>query len=98
MTIDPAQRTLPVLLAWREQARLRGQVHYDDKQQAWQVFGHPEATLVLSDPARFSSDLTGLLPAQDDLDLFQKGNFVRMDPPQHRKLRLLVSQAFTPRT
>jgi cytochrome P450 len=52
---------------------------------------------VLSEPATFSSDLTHLLPVQDDLALFQKGNFVRMDPPRHRKLRGLVSQAFTPR-
>jgi cytochrome P450 len=50
-----------------------------------------------SDPATFSSDLTHLVPAQDDLALFEKGNFVRMDPPRHRKLRGLVSQAFTPR-
>src|SRR5262249_12788200 len=32
-----------------------------------------------------------------DFDLFARGNFVRMDPPKHRKLRALVSQAFTPR-
>src|SRR5262249_28396197 len=29
--------------------------------------------------------------------LFARGNFVRMDPPKHRKLRNLVSQVFTPR-
>ena len=97
MTTNPAQRTLPVFLAWLEQSRERGQVHYDTKQQSWQVLGHPEAVAVLSDPATFSSDLTHLFPAQDDLALFQKGNFVRMDPPRHRKLRGLVSQAFTPR-
>ena len=97
MTIDPGQRTLPVFLAWLEQSRQRGQVHYDDNQQSWQVLGHPESVAVLSDPATFSSDLTHLFPAQDDLALFQKGNFVRMDPPRHRKLRGLVSQAFTPR-
>jgi cytochrome P450 len=44
-----------------------------------------------------TTDLTNLVPAQDDLARFQKGNFVRMDPPRHRKLRGLVSQAFTPR-
>jgi cytochrome P450 len=97
MTASPAQPTLPVLLAWLEESRQRGQVHYDAHQQTWQVLGHPEAVAVLSDPAKFSSDLTGLVPAQDDLALFQKGNFVRMDPPRHRKLRGLVSQAFTPR-
>jgi cytochrome P450 len=84
-------------LAWLEAGRAQGQVHFDDKQQCWQVLGHPEVSRVLSDPAVFSSDLTALQPDQDDFALFQRGNFVRMDPPQHRKLRTLVSQAFTPR-
>jgi cytochrome P450 len=97
MTTNPAQRTLRMLLDWLEQSRQRGQVHYDVKQESWQVLGHPEAASVLSDPATFSSDLTHLFPAQDDMALFQKGNFVRMDPPRHRQLRGLVSQAFTPR-
>src|SRR4051794_970444 len=93
-------RTRPTFddfLAWLEAGRERGQIHFDEKQQCWQVLGHPEASAVLSDPAVFSSDLTALQPDQDDLALFQRGNFVRMDPPQHRKLRMLVSQAFTPR-
>ncbi|MGY1690713.1 cytochrome P450 [Geodermatophilus sp. SYSU D01105] len=85
------------LLAWLEAGRARGQVHFDDRQQCWQVLGHPEAVAVLSDPAVFSSDLTALQPDQDDFALFSRGNIVRMDPPQHRKLRTLVSQAFTPR-
>ncbi len=89
--------TFEELLAWLEAGRAQGQVHFDDKQECWQVLGHPEASAVLSDPAVFSSDLTALRPDQDDLVLFQRGNFVNMDPPQHRKLRTLVSQAFTPR-
>jgi cytochrome P450 len=84
-------------LAWLEDSRGRGPVHFDEKAQCWQVLGHPETSAILSDPAVFSSDLTALQPKQDDLELFQRGNFVRMDPPQHRKLRTLVSQAFTPR-
>jgi cytochrome P450 len=83
--------------AWLEDLRLHGQVHFDDKQQCWQVLGHPETSAVLSDPARFSSDLSAFQPDQEDFALFQRGNFVRMDPPQHRKLRTLVSQAFTPK-
>ena len=89
--------TFEDLLAWLEAGRARGQVHFDDTQQCWHVLGHPEVGVVLSDPAVFSSDITVLRPAQDDLALFQRGNFVQMDPPQHRKLRTLVSQAFTPR-
>ena len=89
--------TFDDFLAWLEAGREHGQVHYDDRQQCWQVLGHPEAGVVLSDPVVFSSDLTALQPAQDDLALFQRGNLVRMDPPRHRVLRSLVNQAFTPR-
>ncbi len=89
--------TFDEYLAWLEAGRAQGQVHFDDKQQCWHVLGHPEASTVLSDPAVFSSDLRALQPPQEDLALFQRGNFVQMDPPQHRKLRTLVSQAFTPR-
>jgi cytochrome P450 len=89
--------TFEDFLAWLEAGRAQGQVHFDDKQQCWHVLGHPEASTVLNDPAAFSSDLSALQPAQDDFALFQRGNFVNMDPPQHRKLRTLVSQAFTPK-
>ncbi|MFC4066432.1 cytochrome P450 [Actinoplanes subglobosus] len=89
--------TLPTFLDWLAEQRSRGLVHYDDRQQVWQVLGHPEVSAVLSDPALFSSDLSSVMPAQDEYLLFQKGNFVRMDPPRHRKLRGLVSQVFTPR-
>jgi cytochrome P450 len=89
--------TLPDLFTWLEQSRRDGQVHYDDRQRCWTVLGHPETVAVLADPATFSSDLGDLLPSQEDLDLFQRGNFVRMDPPRHDTLRRLVSQAFTPK-
>ena len=89
--------TFDDFLAWLEAGREHGQVHFDDRQQCWQVLGHPEAGIVLSDPVVFSSDLTALQPVQDDLALFQRGNLVRMDPPRHRVLRSLVNQAFTPR-
>jgi cytochrome P450 len=89
--------TFEDLLGWLEASRAHGQVQFDDTQQCWHVLGHPEVSAVLSDPAVFSSDLSALRPDQDDLALFQRGNFVNMDPPQHRKLRTLVSQAFTPR-
>ncbi|GAB3836042.1 cytochrome P450 family protein [Dactylosporangium cerinum] len=89
--------TLPDLYEWLERSRRDGQVHYDERQQSWAVLGHPEAAAVLTDPATFSSDLGDLLPRQEDMELFQRGNFVRMDPPQHDRLRRLVSQAFTPK-
>jgi cytochrome P450 len=89
--------TFEDLLAWLEASRAHGPVHFDDKQQCWHVLGHPEVSNILSDPATFSSDLAALRPDQDDLALFQRGNFVNLDPPRHRTLRALVSQAFTPK-
>src|SRR4051794_13718089 len=89
--------TFDDFVAWLERIRPDGQVQFDEKSRCWYVLGHPETTAVLSDPAVFSSDLTSLQPDQEDFALFQRGNFVRMDPPQHRKLRTLVSQAFTPK-
>ncbi|GAA0633208.1 cytochrome P450 [Kutzneria viridogrisea] len=92
-----AHDNLNDLLTWLEAERARGQVTYNEKQECWQVLGHPEVSRVLSDPATFSSDLSALQPQQEDFKLFQRGNFVGMDAPQHRKLRTLVSQAFTPK-
>lgn len=92
-----ATPTLPDLFEWLERSRGRGPVHYEERQQCWTVLGHPETVAVLGDPRTFSSDLGDLLPRQEDLDLFQRGNFVRLDPPRHDTLRRLVSQAFTPR-
>jgi hypothetical protein len=50
-------------LAWLQDSRTHGQVHFNDKQQCWQVLGHPEANAILADSARFSSDLSALVPA-----------------------------------
>ncbi|SQD97262.1 Peroxidase [Parafrankia sp. Ea1.12] len=114
LTTQPnaARRSLPDLLRWLDELRRRGQVHRDDRQRCWHVLGHPEAGAVLADHHSFSSDLRGLLPRQEDMpeydlregsfqedvELFQRGNFVRLDPPEHHRLRGLASRAFTPRT
>jgi cytochrome P450 len=96
-TTQPTPFNLEALLAWLRRQREAGSVHHDEKQHIWQVFGYAEVERVLSDPRAFSSDFSNIMPAQRDFDLFARGNFVRMDPPRHRQLRVLVSQAFTPR-
>lgn len=78
---------------------LRGQrpdqpVHFDETAGLWTVRSHAEALAVFSDPAAFSSDTTRIFPEGAE---FAAGNLVRMDPPQHRALRTLVSHAFTPK-
>lgn len=89
--------TFEDLLSWLRDAGAHGRVHFDDKRRCWNVLGHPETNAVLGDPATFSSNLAAAMPDQEDFALFKRGNFVRMDPPRHRKLRTLVSQAFTPK-
>ncbi|MEV7275416.1 cytochrome P450 [Streptomyces sp. NPDC093111] len=63
----------------------------------WHVFGHQEVKDVLADHGAFSNAV--VRPVSDDspMRLYRKGNLTWMDPPRHRNLRALVSQAFTPR-
>jgi cytochrome P450 len=89
---DPAD----AVFAWFRTMLDTEPVHLDDN-QLWQVFSYADVARILSDPATFSSNTTTFNPPQPDVDLFFKGNIVRMDPPRHRKLRTLVSQVFTPR-
>jgi cytochrome P450 len=96
-TAKPTPFTLEALLAWLRRQREAGSIHHDERQGVWQVFGYADVERMLSDPGAFSSDFSEIMPHQRDFDLFARGNFVRMDPPKHRKLRGLVSQAFTPR-
>ncbi|HET9381227.1 MAG TPA: cytochrome P450 [Streptomyces sp.] len=70
---------------------------YDEAQNQWRVVDHRGVSAVLADPGTYSSDLTPITPTQQDFETFRQGNFVGMDPPEHRQLRTLVSQAFTPR-
>jgi cytochrome P450 len=96
-TTEPTASSFESMLAWFRRQREAGSIHHDEQQPVWQVFGYAVAERILSDPDVFSSDFSRIMPSQRDFDLFARGNFVRMDPPKHRKLRGLVSKAFTPR-
>jgi cytochrome P450 len=85
-----------------QQFWLRGEmpdhpIRYDEQRDMWNVYGHQEALEIIGDPGRFSSDATGQLPVDVDPAVFE-GDLTVMDPPRHRKLRTLVSRAFTPKT
>ncbi|AUX23260.1 cytochrome P450 [Sorangium cellulosum] len=97
VTVQPSRPTFDAFLSWLRAARESSPVQHDEKHRYWQLFSHADILRVLSDPATFSSDLSMFIPSQPDFELFNRGNFVRMDPPKHKKLRDLVSQAFTPR-
>jgi cytochrome P450 len=65
----------------------------------WQVFRYADVERVLTDHERFSSavppDAEG---AFEGLESSMASSISLMDPPRHRRLRALVSEAFTPRT
>jgi cytochrome P450 len=95
LAADPT--TYEGVLAWCREQRRHGPVRYNESQQAWGLFDYADVERVMFDPVTFSSDCSGLAPSQEDFDLLVKGDITGIDPPRHRQLRGLVSQAFTPR-
>ena len=66
-------------------------------ERGWLVGGYHQATAVLRDP-RFGHDTP---PATADVgreDRISRLVFIRQNPPEHTRLRGLVSKAFTPRS
>src|SRR4029079_15218277 len=84
---DPAQPGLD----WWNRMLETDPVHCDE-QGAWHVCRHAAVAEVLADPATFSSDTSSLMPDQEDLRLFSRGNIVNMDPPRPRPVRARVHQ------
>lgn len=70
-------------------------VEFDERTGLWNVHGHREATTILTDPARFSSNTLGFFT--DDGASFAEGNLLQMDGAEHRNLRTVISHAFTPK-
>ena len=69
-------------------------VFQDPESGIWHVFRYDDVQRVLSEHATFSSRFGGDDPSGQ---LFA-ASLVNTDPPRHRQLRSLVSQAFTPRS
>ncbi|HEY0734103.1 MAG TPA: cytochrome P450 [Herpetosiphonaceae bacterium] len=78
---------------WFAQMRASQPVFYDEQTHLWQIFRYDDVNEVVTDYNRFSSES---LPGFSE-NTFLEGTIVATDPPQHRKLRNLVNQAFTPR-
>jgi cytochrome P450 len=68
-------------------------VYYHPQYHFWQVFRYDDVVRVLSDYTSFSSNFAG---GQGGAPL--SSSMISMDPPRHRQLRNLVTQAFTPRS
>jgi cytochrome P450 len=66
----------------------------------WLVLRHGDVTRVLRDPLTFSSALGGTQirdPARPEDLGYVRRMMLNMDPPEHSRLRRLVSRSFTPR-
>ena len=86
---DPRLNPYP----WYKTMRANSPVAYNESYNAWSVFSYDTVQRVLTDYQDFSSQIMG---SGEGLPL--GASLINSDPPRHRKLRNIVTQAFTPRT
>lgn len=79
------------------QVRKTQPVYFDPHWKSWHVFRYADVSRVLNDDMLFSVDENRCAPKADRSDSPIGSSLLHLDPPRHRKLRNLVSQAFTPR-
>lgn len=91
MTTDIDQRLNPY--PFYRQMREASPVQFNETYGSWGVYSYETVQRVLTDYPSFSSQIMG-----DSMDLPLSASMINSDPPRHRKLRSLVTQAFTPRT
>lgn len=83
--------------AWYKEMRDTNPVYYDAEQDVWNVFLYDHVKRVLFDHELFSNKKErSLIPIPHRLE--SRSNVNLVDPPEHRKRRALLSQAFTPRS
>jgi cytochrome P450 len=70
-------------------------VLFDAAQGVWHLFRYDDVQRALSEHAVFSSRMRG--GREPDQDHLFASSLISTDPPRHRQLRSLVSEAFTPR-
>jgi cytochrome P450 len=86
-----ALEEIPQLFSWFEEMREHNPVFHDERTRLWQVFRYEDVLSILNDYSRFSSQ------AYEFTGGFLSNSLIAKDPPDHRKLRNLVNQAFTPK-
>jgi erythromycin 12 hydroxylase len=91
--LPPATDDEPALLDWLAHMREEAPV-WRDRYGLHHVFRHADVLAVTSDPATFSSDFSVVMP---DVAGMSRGMITRLDPPEHKALRGVVSASFTPR-
>ena len=91
MQTDSYKEQLHGPFDWYRTMRIAQPVFKHPEWDGWQVFRYADVARVLNEYATFSS------ASFDDESDPIGSSILQMDPPRHRQLRSLVSQAFTPR-
>lgn len=78
-----------------ERMRQSAPVYLDEQSGSWHVFRYDDVQRVLSEHARFSSRMGG--DESSEAGHLFASSLITTDPPRHRQLRSLVTQAFTPK-
>jgi cytochrome P450 len=81
---------------WYRVQREISPVSHSQTNGIWSVFGYEDVQRTLSDYTNFSSALA--MGGGGDISNPLGASMLSSDPPRHRQLRSLVTQAFTPRT
>jgi cytochrome P450 len=76
---------------WYRDMQKRQPIRYRKDSGIWEVFRYDDVQRVLTDHAFFSVEFARMEGLADDEPISA------IDPPRHRQIRSLVSQAFTPR-
>ena len=74
---------------------LYGPISYNEEGKYWEVFNYDDVLRLTSDYETFSSDGSPFLEYAEMRPEDQ--SILNIDPPRHRQLRSLLTQAFTPR-
>jgi cytochrome P450 len=77
---------------WYRFMRDNHPVHFDEQMNMWYLFRYDDVQWASRDTDHFTSE------GSKGNGFLLKTSFFAMDPPDHRKYRTLVSQAFTPRS
>ncbi len=93
-TIENIEQELEPFPFYRKM-RESSPVYYDPARQSWNVFRYDDVQQVLSDYKTFSSQFRS--GGEPDPNQPFAASIISTDPPRHRQLRNLVTQAFTPR-
>ena len=91
--LPPDIADLPAVLDWLAHLRAEAPV-WRDRYGMHHVTRAADVEVVLRETATFSSDFSAVMPGSEKMT---KGMLTRLDPPEHKALRHLVSASFTPK-